>query len=167
MLPYVKLFRDASETIDLLSDAEAGRLLKALMHYANDRQDDLPGQEKLVFTMLRAQMDRDAAAYEAYCEKQRENGSKGGRPPKEKPTGSEENPENPTVFKKTQKTLTGQEKEKEIDRTTKSGRGQKPTGSGKPTAREYEQRTYTEAELEAIGGDVILEALEKKGRATA
>ena len=165
MLPYVKLFRDASETIDLLSDAEAGRLLKALMHYANDQQETLPGQEKLVFAMLRAQMDRDAAAYEAYCEKQRENGSKGGRPPKEKPTGSEENPENPTVIKKTQKTLTGKEKEKDMDRTTKSGHGQKPTGSGKPTVRDYEQRTYTEEELEAVSGDVIIMALEEKNRA--
>ena len=158
MLPYIKLWRDASATIDLLSEAEAGRLLKALMHYASDQEDELPGQEKLVFAMLKAQMDREAATYDAYLEKQRENGAKGGRP--KKPSGFSENPENPGVFEKTQKTLTG--KEKEVERNTKRAREKKPTGFEKPTARDYEQRTYTEEELEAIGGDVILEALEKR-----
>lgn len=160
MLPYIKLWRDASATIDLLSEAEAGRLLKALMHYASDQEDELPGQEKLVFAMLKAQMDREAATYDAYLEKQRENGAKGGRP--KKPSGFSENPENPGVFEKTQKTLTGKEKEKEVERNTKRAREKKPTGFEKPTARDYEQRTYTEEELERIGGDVILEALEKR-----
>lgn len=167
MLPYIKLFRDASATIDLLSDAEAGRLLKSLMHYANDQEDELPGQEKLVFAMLKAQMDREAAQYSAYCEKQRENGLKGGRPRKE-PNGSKENPENPSVKKETQKTLTGKEKEKDIDRTLKKARATgkgvgNGTKNGKPTARDYEQRTYTEQDLENISGDPIIAALERAG----
>ena len=92
-LPFVKLFADSSATIDLLSDAEAGRLLKALMHYINADVIDLPGQEKLVFAMLKAQIDRDAANYQEFTDKQRENGKKGGRPKK-----TQENPKNPTVF---------------------------------------------------------------------
>lgn len=171
MLPYIKLFRDASATIDLLSDAEAGRLLKSLMHYANDEEDELPGQEKLVFAMLKAQMDREAAAYQAYLEKQRENGAKGGRPRNDgKPTGFDGNPENPGVFQETQKTQTGKEKDKDIDRTSKRARERKGVGSGKkdgrPTARDYDQRQYTEEELAAVGQDVILMALEKKERAS-
>lgn len=110
-LPYIKLFCDASATIDMLSDAEAGRLLKALMHYANDITDTLPGQEKLVFSMLKSQIDRDAASYQDFLDKQRENGKKGGRP--KKPSLSGESPNNPSLFEKTQKT---QEKEKDKDK---------------------------------------------------
>lgn len=107
-IPYIKLFGDSSATVDLLSDAEAGRLLKSLLHYANGQADDLPGQEKLVFAMLKAQIDRDAVSYQEFLDKQRENGKKGGRP--KNPSLSKENPKNPSLFEKTQKT---QEKEKD------------------------------------------------------
>lgn len=111
MLPYIKVFPDLSETVDLLSDAEAGRLLKSILHYANGEEDELPGQEKLVYAMLRKQIDRDAAEYEHYSEKQRANGCKGGRP--KKPRETQQNPKNPLVFKKTQKS---QEEEKDKDK---------------------------------------------------
>ena len=110
-LPYIKLFGDTSATVDLLSDAEAGRLLKSLLHYANGHADDLPGQEKLVFAMLKAQIDRDDVSYQAFLDKQRENGKKGGRP--KNPNLSRENPKNPSLFEKTQKT---QEKDKEEEK---------------------------------------------------
>lgn len=111
MLPYIKVFPDLSETVDLLSDAEAGRLLKSILHYANGEEDELPGQEKLVYAMLRKQIDRDAAEYERYSEKQRANGCKGGRP--KKPRETQQNPKNPLVFEKTQKS---QEEEKDKDK---------------------------------------------------
>ena len=111
MLPYIKVFLDLSETVDLLSDAEAGRLLKSILHYANGEEDELPGQEKLVYAMLRKQIDRDAAEYERYSEKQRANGCKGGRP--KKPKETQQNPKTPLVFKKTQKS---QEEEKEKEK---------------------------------------------------
>ena len=81
-MPCVRLFQDLNGTTDLLSDAEAGRLLKALMHYINGKEDNLSGREQLVFAMLKAQIERDAASYAAYADKQRENGKKGGRPKK-------------------------------------------------------------------------------------
>lgn len=111
MLPYIKVFPDLSETVDLLSDAEAGRLLKSILHYANGEEDELPGQEKLVYAMLRKQIDRDAAEYERYSEKQRANGCKGGRP--KKPKETKQNPKNPLVLEKTQKS---QEEEKDKDK---------------------------------------------------
>lgn len=113
ILPYIKLFSDASATIDILSDAEAGRLLKALMHYANDITDTLPGQEKLVFSMLKSQIDRDAASYQEFLGKQRENGKKGGRP--KNPSLLDKNPNNPSLFEETQKTQ-DKEKDKEKDK---------------------------------------------------
>ena len=111
MLPYIKVFPDLSETVDLLSDAEAGRLLKSILHYANGEEDELPGQEKLVYAMLRKQIDRDVAEYERYSEKQRANGCKGGRP--KKPRETQQNPKNQLVFEKTQKS---QEEEKDKDK---------------------------------------------------
>ena len=107
-MPYIKLFTDFGATFDLLSDAEAGRLIKAILHYANGQEATLTGQERLVYAMLKTQIDRDAASYQQFCDKQRENGSKGGRP--KKPTETQENPNNPTVISKTQKS---QDKEKE------------------------------------------------------
>lgn len=110
-LSYIKLFGDSSATIDLLSDAEAGRLLKALVHYANGEEVDLPGQEKLVFAMLKAQIDRDAGSYANRVEKNRENGRKGGRPK------TQQNPNNPVGFSKTEKSQDKEEdKEKDKDK---------------------------------------------------
>lgn len=109
-LSYVKLYADTSGAVDLLSDAEAGRLFKAVLHGIAGVEDKLLGQERLVYAMLKAQFERDAEAYDRYSDKQRENGKKGGRP--KKPTGILENPENPTVFLETQKS---QNKDKDKD----------------------------------------------------
>lgn len=110
-LPYVKVFGDLSATVDLLSDAEAGRLLKSLLHYINGGEDELLGQEKLVFAMLKSQIDRDSASYAAFTDKQRENGKKGGRP--QKANAFSDNPKNPSLFSETPKS---QEEEKEKDK---------------------------------------------------
>lgn len=106
----IKVFPDASDTVDLLSDAEAGRLFKSLLHYINGQNDELPGKEMLVYSMLKKQFDRDVASYEEYLEAQRENGKKGGRP--KKTMGFSENPNNPRVFNSPKKTL---EVEVEVD----------------------------------------------------
>jgi hypothetical protein len=102
-LPCVKLFADSSAVVEMLTDDEAGRLLKSLLRYINDQEPILSGNERFVYAMLKAQVDRDAASYQAYLEKQRENGLKGGRP--KKAVGSAENPNNPAVSKETQKSL--------------------------------------------------------------
>lgn len=137
MMSYIKVFRDISGTVDMLSDDEAGRLFKALLHYGNGAEDELPGQEKLVFSMLRAQIDRDEKEYREFCDKQRANGLKGGRP--KKPRVIDENPENPTVFLETQKS---QEKEKDQEKDSLSER------DGIPTVGEVE------AYAQSIGLDV-------------
>lgn len=78
-----KVFPDAMRTVDLLSDVEAGRLFKALIHHVNGLDDDLPGKELLVYTMMAAQIDRDAASSEEYHQQRQEAGRRGGRPKKE------------------------------------------------------------------------------------
>lgn len=128
-LPYVKVFGDLSATVDLLSDAEAGRLLKSLLHYINGGEDELLGQEKLVFAMLKSQIDRDAASYAAFTDKQRENGKKGGRPTKA--NAFSKNPKNPGLFSETQKSQE-KEKDKEEDEDKDIKGAKAPSRARKP-----------------------------------
>lgn len=112
MSSYIKVFCDMSETVDELSDAEAGRLFKALLHYGNDETvDQLPGQEKIVYKILKATIDRDREAYNRKAQAQRENGAKGGRPRKPKETHN--NPKKPMGFENNPNNPNPQEKEKE------------------------------------------------------
>lgn len=112
MSSYIKVFCDMSETVDELSDAEAGRLFKALLHYGNDETvDQLPGQEKIVYKILKATIDRDREAYNRKMQAQRENGAKGGRP--RKPKETHDNPKKPMGFEKNPNNPNPQEKEKE------------------------------------------------------
>ena len=129
-LPYVKVFGDLSATVDLLSDAEAGRLLKSLLHYINGGEDELLGQEKLVFAMLKSQIDRDSASYAAFTDKQRENGKKGGRPPKA--NAFSDNPKNPGLFSETQKSHE-EEKEKDKDKDKDKEKDKDVTGAKAPS----------------------------------
>ena len=129
-LPYVKVFGDLSATVDLLSDAEAGRLLKSLLHYINGGEDELLGQEKLVFAMLKSQIDRDSASYAAFTDKQRENGKKGGRPPKA--NAFSDNPKNPSLFSETQESQE-EEKEKDKDKDKDQEKDKDVTGAKAPS----------------------------------
>lgn len=112
MISYIKVFCDMSETVDELSDAEAGRLFKALLHYGNGETiEQLPGQEKIVFKILKATIDRDREAYNRKAQAQRENGMKGGRP--RKPKETHDNPKKPMGFENNPNNPKPQEKEKE------------------------------------------------------
>lgn len=82
-MKYIKVYYDFAETLDLLSDPEAGRLFKAVLSYARTGDTaELPGQEKLVFAMLRSQIDRDRESYDDISEKRSAAGKLGGRPQK-------------------------------------------------------------------------------------
>ena len=68
-----------------LSDEQAGRLYKALLHYGStgelpDFDGDLGTQ--LVFTLFRIEVDYNFERYNKICEKRSEAGKKGGRPKK-------------------------------------------------------------------------------------
>lgn len=60
-----------------LSDAECGRLFRALLMYSSGMEpDNLQGREELVFDIFSQQIDRDIEAYNSRCQTNRENGSK-------------------------------------------------------------------------------------------
>lgn len=114
-LAYVKVFADWTKATAKLKDAEKGRLIDAMVVYATtgeDHSDALSGNEQYLFPMFQASIDRDRQDLDDYIQKQSANGKKGGRPKKNPPVLNE-NPKNPPVFEKTQKS---QEKEKEKEK---------------------------------------------------
>jgi len=91
---------DWMEVFDALPDEQAGKLIKHLFAYVNDldpKTDD--PIVKLTFIPIKQSLKRDLSKYETYIQKQRNNGAKGGRPPKmekpKEPTGLLENPTEP------------------------------------------------------------------------
>ena len=94
----IVIYRDWITTFDSLSDEEAGKLIKHLFRYVNDLNPEIPDRlTGLLFEPIKQTLKRDLKKYEAICLRNRENGMKGGRPPKnpENPVGYFGNPKNP------------------------------------------------------------------------
>lgn len=74
-------YRDWIEIFTALSDDEAGKLIKHFFKYIND-EDPKPVDRitEISFIPLKAQLKRDLKKYNEYVERQKANGSKGGRP---------------------------------------------------------------------------------------
>lgn len=76
-----------SAVIDKLSDAQAGRLYKALMRYGStgeltDFSDDLACD--MAYTLMKGEIDVNFERYNEICEKRREAGKKSGEMRREK-----------------------------------------------------------------------------------
>ena len=141
-LSYIKVFLDWTEATRKLKDQEKGRLIDAMVAYAKgeDVEDRLSGSEAYVFPMFQLQLDRDRQEYADKIKKQRENGAKGGRP--KKTVGFIENPKNPPVSAKTQKS---QDKDKDKDNTpTLLTESIPPTRSKKLKFAEFVSMTQAE-----------------------
>ena len=104
------LYTEIFEQVDLLTDEQAGKFIKAVLHYEADMDlPELDGVTAMVFSFVRQKLDRDAKKYDEICEKRRIIGAKGGRQKKanssddnqEKPNGFEENQKKPIGFLKT------------------------------------------------------------------
>lgn len=82
MLQYINLRSELYYAVAAMRDnGERGQLLMAILQFANGIEPDkLPATVEPIFAMVRAQMERDSAAYEAKANVRRENGRKGGRP---------------------------------------------------------------------------------------
>jgi len=90
------LYIDSLIILDHLSDEQCGILFKAIRDYAKGEDIVLDTMLNIAFLPIRNQIDRDMEKYENICERNRENGSKGGRPSKpKKPNGLSGNPNKP------------------------------------------------------------------------
>lgn len=70
---YIKLFVDYLDAIEPLGDAERGRLFTSLLTYARTGEvPQLGGNERFLFPMMRAQIDRDTLSKEELSAKRSE-----------------------------------------------------------------------------------------------
>lgn len=76
-MEYFCAYHSYLSSMELLTDEERGRLFTALLQYSStgDAQQ-LCGNERFVFPLMRDQIDRDAKKYAAKCEKQAQNARK-------------------------------------------------------------------------------------------
>jgi hypothetical protein len=98
------LYTDMIAVFEELSDEQAGQLIKHIMKYVNDKEPVLTDQLlKVAFAPIKNVLKKDLDVWKKTCERNKENGSKGGRPPKtetvieepKKPSGLIGNPKNP------------------------------------------------------------------------
>ena len=118
------------DTFDELTDEEAGRLIKHLFNYVNDKNPEAPDKlTKIAFMEIKNTLKRDLTKWVAKAEANRINGSKGGRPKKAKETqenqtvnlGLNNNPQKPVTVKVTvTDTVTVNDKVKVNDKVIKN-----------------------------------------------
>lgn len=93
------LYLDTLEILHKLTDEQAGKLLKAFLAYHSEQDFNLDPMLDLVFFSFQAQFERDGVKYNSIVERNRINGSKGGRPSNpikaKKPNGLSGNPSKP------------------------------------------------------------------------
>ena len=98
---YIKLFLDYLDAVEPLGDAERGRLFTALMQYARTGEaPQLGGNERFLFPMMRAQIDRDEAAEKEISESRSEAGKKGAKARANKSKKSKQNKQMPDLLSK-------------------------------------------------------------------
>lgn len=95
---YIKLWLDYRCYFETLSDAEVGRLVRAMLDYELDgATPKFSGSERVLWPVMRRNIDID----HEFLEKQAKNGSKGGRP--KKPKETQQNPDKPKETQQNQK----------------------------------------------------------------
>lgn len=100
------LHKDSLSVLDELTNEQAGILFKAIRDYQNGEPVDLDFGLRMAFIPFENQFERDNQAYKNTVKRNRDNGSKGGRP--KKPT-------------ETQKTHSVIEEPKKADSDSDSG----------------------------------------------
>ena len=112
------LYFDTAEQWNMLTNEQAGELIKALLQYGKtgERINTDDGMISMAFSFMAAQIDRDGDKWEKRCERNAANGSKGGRPKKQ--TVFEETQKTQWVFEKPKKADTDKDTDKEKDTDT-------------------------------------------------
>lgn len=118
------MYDEYAQHFSLLSDEELGALMRAVYSYRqNGEVAELPDKAAMAFSFIRVRLDEDSRRYEETCEKNRQNGARGGRKKSEDvPEKSERFSEKPKrtdrFSKETEKTERFFEKPKKPDTDT-------------------------------------------------
>lgn len=101
-----QLYNDYIDHFSLMSDEEAGKLIKAIFCYVNDLPcEELAGLSLMAFSFISSQLKRDKDKYDARCEANRINGRLGGRPKKMKEGGKADEEKKPNSCNEKQMVL--------------------------------------------------------------
>ena len=104
------------EPIKGLSDKQLGRLFRALFDYQKRNEVQVDSDINMAFCFFKNQMDIDREKYQKIIERNKQNGSKGGRRSnEEKPKGSDRNPKNPVGYLGTQTKLNDNDNDNDND----------------------------------------------------
>lgn len=111
------MYLDNEVVIQKLPDEDAGKLFKALFLYSREKtkpdfDDNLA--LSITFDILSTAIDRDAERYYNRCQKNRENGRKGGRPRNNQPL-IDETEKSERFFAKPKKADKDMDKDKDMD----------------------------------------------------
>jgi hypothetical protein len=89
-LKFMHFYHSYLDAIEPLSDVERGRLFTTCLQYSKTGvASGLNGNERFVFPLIKAQIDRDNEAYLKKCQQNSEKGKRGGRPPKKSDEGQD------------------------------------------------------------------------------
>lgn len=151
-MKYLKVYTDFEEAIEMLGDAEKGRLFTAMLRYASTGElPDLRGGERLLWPTAKLNIDRTRAE----AEKNTINGKKGGRPK------TQNNPKKPN------ETLKDKDKENKIIPLSPNGdippKGERPPVKRfiKPTAEEV--RAYCAERGNRVDAQAFVDFYAAKG----
>ena len=98
------LFTEYSEQFNMLTDEQAGVLIKAIFAYSSDEElPEMDGVTRMAFSFIRSALDRSDKEYQRRVEANRENGRGGGRPRKNVQDDTQDGAENPTEKEKPKK----------------------------------------------------------------
>jgi hypothetical protein len=115
---YTALPHEYLEELDCLSDAEYGRLVRALQSYSiTGEEPQLNGREKDHWKRVRNREDRYKESYAGRSAANSENGTKGGRPKKSEKNQTKANESEKSHTKAETKTKAETETETEIDKS--------------------------------------------------
>lgn len=143
-MPYICLYLSYLDSFQGLPDAALGKLVRAMLQYAATGEiPQLTGPARILWPMIRSQMDRDREKYRDRCETNRINGAKGGRPPK-----------NPSVISETEglfgkpKKAKEKEKEKENNNDNDNNNENKKEMKKRKTHRSFLDLAFEDSEGE-------------------
>lgn len=108
------LHLDSLNILDEMSLEQKGILFDAIYKYQLGIEVELDFSMKMAFAPFKNQFIRDNEKYTEFTDRQRVNGSKGGRP---------KNPKNPSLISETQKTLNDSGSVNESENVNESGSG--------------------------------------------
>lgn len=151
-MTYLRIWLDFLDAIAALGYAERGRLLTGMLEYASTGEEpQFSGNERIIWPMVKAQIDRDIAAYDETSKKCSEAGKRGGRPKRE------EKPQKALAFSKSQ------DKDKEKDKDNISPPIPPSRGAGQLGKTEID-KLISESALSPMLSDKLREWIAYKGK---